>query len=79
MSEFNLHELVGSSERSTTHSITSLELINLHKIGFKLVPLNESGKPVLEWTQIYDNPEYWTVEKLIQNIYKFKNVASCLW
>jgi hypothetical protein len=53
------------------------QLINLHKIGFKLVPLNESGKPVIEWTQIYDNPEYWTAEKLIQYIYKFKNIATC--
>ena len=62
MNESNLHKLVSSSERSTTDNTTSL--IDLHKLGFKLVPLNESGKPVIEWTQIYDNPEYWTAEKL---------------
>jgi hypothetical protein len=75
MSDSNLHKLVSSSERSTSDKTTSL--INLHKLGFKLVPLNESGKPVIEWSPIYDNPEYWTAEKLIHDEYKFKNVATC--
>jgi P4 family phage/plasmid primase-like protien len=64
-------------EQNTT--IRPAQLIELHKIGFKLVPLGEDGKPVESWTPIYYNPEYRTPEKLVQDAPKFKNgVATVL-
>ena len=54
-------------------SIRPAQLIELHQIGFKLVPLGEDGKPVSSWTPIYDNPEYWTPEKISREASKFKN------
>lgn len=52
-------------------------LIKLNDMGFKLVPLNEDGRPAMLWTLIYDNPYYWTHEKLTEEAPKFKNVATC--
>ena len=53
------------------------ELINLHKIGFKLLPIGEDRKtPVIKTTPIYENPNYWTPEKLVQEASNFKNVAT---
>jgi P4 family phage/plasmid primase-like protien len=52
------------------------ELINLLNIGFKPVPLDENNKEVGAWTPIYENPDYWTLERLKQQAYKFKNVAT---
>jgi hypothetical protein len=54
-------------------SICPAQLIELHQIGFKLVPLGKDGKPVMSWTPIYDNPEYWTPDKLVQDASKFSN------
>src|SRR5438093_1734461 len=56
-----------------TSAIRPAELIELRQIGFKLVPLDVDGKPVMPWTSIYEDPEYWTPEKLIQEAPKFKN------
>lgn len=52
------------------------ELIELYKIGFKLVPLDEDGKPTIAWTDIYENMNYWNPERLVQESYRFKNVAT---
>jgi putative DNA primase/helicase len=52
------------------------ELINLLNIGFKPVPLDENNREVGAWTPIYENPDYWTDERLKQQAYKFKNVAT---
>jgi hypothetical protein len=60
-----------TEEHST--SIRPAQLIELHQIGFKLVPLGEDGKPVMSCTPIYDNPEYWTPEKISQEASKFNN------
>jgi hypothetical protein len=38
---------------------------------------NGHNKEVEPWTPIYDNPNYWTPEKLEQESYKFDNVATC--
>src|SRR5947208_1726990 len=52
-------------------------LLDLYDIGFKLVPLAEDRKtPVIKTTPIYENPNYWTPEKLVQEAYSFKNVAT---
>jgi D5 N terminal like len=60
-------------------NIRPAQLIELYEIGFKPVPLGEDGKPVMPWTPIYENPEYWTHEKLIQEAPKFRNgVATVL-
>jgi hypothetical protein len=50
--------------------------IELYKIGFKAVPLDEDGKPATAWTDIYDNVNYWNPDKLVQESYRFKNVAT---
>src|SRR5829696_6015969 len=52
------------------------ELINLHNIGFKPIALNDNNREVEPWTPIYDNPDYWTPERLKQEAHKFKNVAT---
>lgn len=52
-------------------------LIQLAKIGFKLVPLDaESKKPTMPWTEIYDNAG-WTLTDLSKHYDKFYNVATC--
>jgi P4 family phage/plasmid primase-like protien len=52
------------------------ELINLHNIGFKPIPLDGNNNEVESWTPIFRNPNYWTAETLKQQAYKFKNVAT---
>jgi len=42
------------------------------QIGFKL-PLGDDFKPYIKWTPVYDNPYYWTTEKLIKEAQQFKN------
>ena len=56
--------------------IRPAQLIELYKIGFKLVPLDEDGKPAIAWTDIYENMNYWNPERLVQESYRFKNVAT---
>jgi len=56
--------------------IRPAQLIELYKIGFKLVPLDEDGKPSIAWTDIYENVNYWNPERLVQESYRFKNVAT---
>ena len=56
--------------------IRPAQLIELYKIGFKLVPLDEDGKPAIAWTDIYENTNYWNPDKLVQESYRFKNVAT---
>jgi P4 family phage/plasmid primase-like protien len=62
---------------SATNSIGPVELIKLHNLGFKLVPLDLKGNPVIPWTPIYEDPGYWTPETLTQEAHRFKNVATC--
>jgi hypothetical protein len=52
-------------------------LLKHHNIGFKLISLSEKNTEVEAWTPVYDNPNYWTPDKIIQESYKFKNVAIC--
>ncbi|NAL78183.1 DNA primase family protein [Nitrososphaera sp. AFS] len=49
------------------------QLLELYNIGFKLVPLGIDSTPVIPWTAIYENTEYWNPEKLVQEASKFKN------
>jgi P4 family phage/plasmid primase-like protien len=54
-----------------------MDLDQIHNLGFKLIPLDENGKPVEAWTPIYENPNYWSRERLAREPHKFKNVATC--
>ena len=56
----------------------SLETIfSYWNIGFKLVPLDELSKsPVIAWSEIYDNPDFWSIEKIREYTDKFYNVAT---
>jgi hypothetical protein len=56
--------------------IRPAQLIDLHKLGFKLVPLGDDSKPAIPWTSIYEDTNYWTAENLTQESHKFKNVAT---
>ena len=53
-------------------------LLNLHSIGFKLVPLAKDSKtPTLSSTNdIYNNPDYWTPQKLETEGYRFSNIGT---
>ncbi len=65
-----------AGKSGATNHISPADLIRLHELGFKIVPLDEHGKPAMPWTENYENPEYWTLEKITQESYKFKNVAT---
>src|SRR6266545_1071736 len=69
----------GYNEADYNSKIRPSVLVEDHNIGFKLVPLAEDAKtPAVESTrEIYDNPNYWSYEKLVQESYRFKNVATC--
>jgi Bifunctional DNA primase/polymerase, N-terminal len=56
----------------------SLETLTSYwKMGFKPVPLNELSKnPAIAWSEIYDNPDFWSIEKLTEHLYKFHNTAT---
>jgi hypothetical protein len=56
--------------------VTAEILIDYYNMGLKLVPLNEEGKPLYSWTEIYDNPDYWTPESLRKHVNDFKGVAT---
>ncbi|CAN5359959.1 hypothetical protein BH18THE2_BH18THE2_37200 [soil metagenome] len=58
--------------------ISLASLIELHNIGFKLIPLAEDVKtPTVNSTnEIFSNPNYWTAQKIEQEYYRFKNVAT---
>jgi hypothetical protein len=51
-------------------------LIHLHKLGFKLEPLSLNNVEVIPWTPIYEDPNYWSEEKLITRSPMIKNIAT---
>src|SRR5215469_7667488 len=59
-----------------TKSTRPATLIQLYKLGFKLLPLSLNNAPVIKWTPIYEDPNYWSGEKLIIKSPIFKNVAT---
>ncbi|MGC2573943.1 MAG: hypothetical protein WA364_20700, partial [Candidatus Nitrosopolaris sp.] len=47
------------------------------RMGFKPVPIGSDSIPAVSSTnEIYNNPDYWTEEKLTQNYWKFSNRAT---
>src|SRR5690349_9387812 len=59
-------------------STTSFDaIIKYANTGFKLVPLDElSRSPIFAWSEIYDNPEFWSEEKIKESANRFHNVAT---
>jgi len=55
------------------------QLVELYKMGFtKLVGIDKDGQPTMKWTPIFEDPNYWTKEKLINQAADFKHgVATC--
>jgi P4 family phage/plasmid primase-like protien len=52
-------------------------ILDLHKLGFKVVPLAADGKtPSMQWTAIYE--ENWKIDDLAGHYDKFNNIATCL-
>jgi len=53
-------------------------LVQHHKMGFKQVPLSADNEVVISWTPIYENPNYWTLERLADpaEYSRFVNVAT---
>jgi hypothetical protein len=60
--------------------IPFVDLQNLKRIGFKLVPLRQNSVTpnVLSTNDIYNNPEYWTDERLQKDHHRFYGVATLL-
>src|SRR6476659_4136528 len=72
--------MMDSVDYNEIHAIDSKTLTSLYNIGFKLVPLSDNHKPTVEWTLIYNNPDYWHIDKFNdpKEYPKFDNVASTL-
>jgi DNA polymerase, archaea type len=53
-------------------------LLRNYSIGFRIIPIDLNSKtPAIKSTnEIYDNPNYWTAQKLKQEHYRFRNVAT---
>jgi hypothetical protein len=61
---------------NNNNAIHPATLLELHKLGFKLVPLSNTHRPVLKWAEIRDNPNFWSPEKLTDQSPLFQNVAT---
>jgi P4 family phage/plasmid primase-like protien len=59
-----------------SESIHPAHLLELNRIGFKLVPLDQDGEPKILWTPIFESPNYWSPESLARDAPKFKSVAT---
>ena len=70
--------MLSNMTNNNHNSIEPKVLISLHRLGFKLVALSENHKPVIEWSSIYNNSEYWNIQKFNdpKEYSKFKNVVS---
>ena len=63
-------------DKGITGNIRPATLVELRKLGFKLIPLSMNNGVVISWTIVYEDPNYWTAEKLITECTIFKNVAT---
>src|SRR5215831_965184 len=69
--------------------IDAAHLVELYRIRFKkLVPMSKNGNPIgilivedgkskYSWTPIYENPHYWTEERLLKQSVDFKDGIGC--
>jgi hypothetical protein len=52
-------------------------LVKYFNMGFKLVPLDEISKgPIIPWSEIYTNSDFWSTEKLQEYSDKFHNIST---
>jgi DNA polymerase elongation subunit (family B) len=60
------------------NKVVSPLIIKYHRMGFRLVPVGDDSKTpnVASTNEIYNNPNYWTEEKLIEDCSKFSNIAT---
>src|SRR5262245_3622069 len=65
---------VGASKEC--RSIPPATPIQLHKLGFKLLPLSANNAVVMPWTPIYEDPNFWSLENIVSESPEFKNVAT---
>ena len=60
--------------------ITDDHLLGLYNIGFtRLIPYNDKipeQTPSIEWKPISKDPNYWNKQKLLEELWRFKNVAT---
>ncbi|MGB6531261.1 MAG: hypothetical protein WBF33_24400, partial [Candidatus Nitrosopolaris sp.] len=63
-------------DNGITGNIQAATLVQLRKLGFKVIPLSIDNGVVMSWTLIYVDPNYWSEEKLITEWSTFKNVAT---
>lgn len=50
-------------------------LFHYHNRGFIITPLGDD-RQTSRTTPIYNNPDYWTPEKIRENLHLFKHVAT---
>jgi hypothetical protein len=69
-----------NNNTTTTEGFVPFETLTfLDSLGFKLVPLYLNSNPSIEqWSPIYNNVDYWSIEKLKQEAYRFEGVATAL-
>ncbi|MGC2572157.1 MAG: hypothetical protein WA364_11655, partial [Candidatus Nitrosopolaris sp.] len=65
-----------SNNGSDAGKIRPSDLVQLCKLGFKLIPLSMDHGVVISWTLVHEDPSFWSDEKLIAEFWKFKNVAT---
>jgi hypothetical protein len=63
-------------DKGITGKIRPADLVQLRKLGFKLIPLSMDHGVVISWTLVYEDPNFWSDEKLVAESWKFKNVAT---
>lgn len=67
-----------NNNNNQRHEWTVDLLLQYHKLSFKPVPLSLNHKPIVDWTFIYENQEYWSDEKSIAECLKFPNVVTAI-
>jgi hypothetical protein len=68
----------GAHKSCETDLVPIDELVNLHQVGFKLIPLRKDSRTpnVASTNAIYNDTNYWTEEKLQDKRFLFYNVAT---
>ena len=68
-----------NSLSSDNNEVISTSILTKYRqMGFKLVPIGRDSKtPAVRSTNdIYNNPDFWTEEKIIEDYARFSNIAT---
>lgn len=68
--------LTSTADTGNAGNIRPATLMQLHNLGFKIVPLSLEHHTVIPWTLIYENSNYWSPESIVTESSKFQNVAT---